>query len=103
MPRSINKFNEKVLVNKTVDDTVGELQTDGYATSWTPPLGDISSKYCTTEFINNNFGSSVTFSTVDPVNPDLNPDTQTWIKISDTYPRTVLDVYFWDTVNNWVF
>jgi alpha-tubulin suppressor-like RCC1 family protein len=94
--RSTNKFNEKVLVNKTVDDNIGQLQTNGYATSWTPPLGDISSKYCTTEFINSNFGTSVTFSTVDPINPDLNPEAHTWVKVSDTYPRNIVDVYFWD-------
>jgi hypothetical protein len=100
--QSTNKFIKSVLVNKTVDDTIGTLQASGYATSWTPPTGDISSKYCTTEFINNNLDFSVTFSTEDPINPDLNPASHTWIKVTSTYPRIVVDVYFWDSSNNWV-
>ena len=100
----INKFDEKILINleRTDDDLTSKVQTLNYSTGWTAPQGSDNSILCTTEYVKNNLAPVAHFSTENPINPDTDPVSTVWVKVTDTYPREVVDVFFWDSnTNKW--
>jgi hypothetical protein len=98
--RSVNEFDESILVNTVVDDGINKVQVEGYTTAWSPPQDDNSSIFCTTVFVKNNLKKSVILSSERPINPDLAPAARNWLQVTSTYPRTVVDSFTWDPITS---
>jgi hypothetical protein len=88
----MDKFTNKLIVGRTVDDTVGDIQAEGFITGLDCPLTPNSA--ITTSYFNKfNESRSFIFSTSAPINPDNNPPDNIWIQYTSNNPKIIVAVY----------
>jgi hypothetical protein len=54
----------------------------------------------TSEFVHNNLVKGLTISTELPINPDLNPMSDTWLVTTSTSPKSISNIYYY-TNGSW--
>jgi hypothetical protein len=88
----MDNFTNKLIVGRTSDDTIGDIQAEGFITGLDCPLTS-NSAVTTSYFDTFKKSRSFIFSTSAPINPDNNPTSTVWVQYTGNNPKSIVSVY----------